>query len=67
MNALQKSEEALLDKNQKEIKKIIQEELIKRYQYKEGLYKFYTQNNFEIMKAKSILENSSEYNKILKK
>ena len=67
LNALQKSEEALLDKNQKEIKKIIQEELIKRYQYKEGLYKFYTQNNFEIMKAKSILENSSEYNKILKK
>lgn len=67
MNALQKSEEALLDKNQKEIKKIIQEELIKRFQYKEGLYKFYTLNNFEIMKAKSILENSSEYNKILKK
>ena len=67
LNALQKSEEALLDKNQKEIKKIIQEELIKRYQYKEGLYTYYTKHNFEIMKAKALLENPSEYNKILKK
>jgi carboxyl-terminal processing protease len=67
LSALQKSEAALLDKNQKEIKKILQEELIKRYQYKEGLYKYYTKNNFEIMKAKLLLENNSEYNKILKK
>lgn len=67
LNALQKSEEALLDKNQREIKKIIQEELIKRYQYKEGLYTYYTKHNFEIMKAKALLENPSEYNKILKK
>ncbi len=67
LNALQKSEAALLDKNQKEIKKIIQEELIKRYQYKEGLYKYYTKNNFEIMKAKMLLENRLEYDKILKK
>jgi carboxyl-terminal processing protease len=67
LQALQKSEEALLDKNQKEIKKLIQEELIKRYQYKEGLYNYYTKNNTEIMKAKLLLENPSEYNKILKK
>ena len=36
------------DKNQKEIKNLIQEELIKRYQYQEGLYQFYLKNNFEI-------------------
>ncbi|WP_395054175.1 S41 family peptidase [Flavobacterium sp.] len=63
--ALQKSEESLLDKNQKEIKKLMLDEIIKRYQYKEGLYQFYTKNNFEIGKAKEILANTSEYTKIL--
>lgn len=63
--ALQKSEEALLDKNQKEIKKLILDEIIKRYQYKEGLYQYYVKNNPEIAKASSILANPTEYNKIL--
>ena len=63
--ALQKSEEALLDKNQKEIKKLILDEIIKRYQYKEGLYLYYTKNNSEIAKASSVLANPLEYNKIL--
>lgn len=65
MAALQKSEEALLDKNQKEIKKLILDEIIKRYQYKEGLYLYYTKNNSEIAKANAILANPTEYNKIL--
>lgn len=65
MAAIKKSEEVLLDKNQKEIKKLILDEIIKRYQYKEGLYKYYTKNNAEIIKATAILANSSEYNKIL--
>ena len=65
MAALQKSEEALLDKNQKEIKKLILEEIIKRYQYKEGLYLYYTKNNAEIAKANAILANPIEYKKIV--
>lgn len=65
MAALQKSEEALLDKNNKEIKKLILDEIIKRYQYKEGLYQYYTKNNVEIAKANAILANPTEYNKIL--
>ena len=63
--ALQKSEEALLDKNQKEIKKLILDEIIKRYQYKEGLYQYYTKNNEEIARATALLANTIEYNKIL--
>ncbi len=65
--ALQKSEDVLLDKNKKEISKLIQDELITRYQYKEGLYQFYTKNNSEIIKATALLANTAEYNKILKK
>ncbi|MES2545320.1 MAG: S41 family peptidase [Bacteroidota bacterium] len=66
LTALKKSEENLLNKNEKEIKKLILDEIIKRYQYKEGLYLYYIKNNFEITKATGILNNSSEYNKILK-
>jgi carboxyl-terminal processing protease len=65
MAALQKSEEALLDKNQKEIKKLILDEIIKRYQYKEGLYLYYTKNDAEIAKANAILANPVEYKKIV--
>jgi carboxyl-terminal processing protease len=64
--ALQKSEETLIDKNQKEIKNLIQDEIIKRYQYKEGLYLYYIKNNVEIKKSVLILSNSIDYNKILK-
>jgi carboxyl-terminal processing protease len=65
MVAVQKSEEVLLDKNQKEIKKLILDEIIKRYQYKDGLYQYYTKNNVEIIKAAALLANTAEYNKIL--
>ena len=65
MATIQKSEESLLDKNQKEIKKLLLDEIIKRYQYKEGLYQYYIKNNPEIAKANALLSNPSEYKKIL--
>ncbi|KAF2334657.1 S41 family peptidase [Flavobacterium ginsenosidimutans] len=64
--ALEKSESTLLDKNQKEIKNMILEELIKRYQYQEGLYQYYLKNNSEIKRAVSVLNNQTEYKTILK-
>ena len=56
----------MIDKNQKEIKNLILDEIIKRYQYKEGLYQYYTKSNLEIKRAVSLLNNTAEYNKILK-
>jgi carboxyl-terminal processing protease len=64
--ALQNSENNLLDKNQKEIQKLIVDEIIKRYQHQEGLYQYYLKNNSEIKKATSVLNNSTEYKHILK-
>lgn len=64
--ALQKSENVLLDKNQKEIKNLMINEIIKRYQYQEGLYQYYIKNNTEIKKAITVLSNKTEYNAILK-
>ena len=66
LTAIQKSEENQLNKYQKEIKSLILDEIIKRYQYKEGLYKYYINNNTEVKKALSVLENSTEYKRILK-
>ncbi len=66
LTALQKSENNLLDKNQKEIKNLIVDEIITRYQYQEGLYQYYLKNNSEIKKAISVLNSSSEYKTILK-
>jgi carboxyl-terminal processing protease len=66
LTALKKSESNLLDKNQKEIKNLIQEELIKRYQYQEGLYQFYLKNNVEIKRAVQVLNSPMEYKSILK-
>jgi carboxyl-terminal processing protease len=53
--------------NKKEIIKLLYDELIIRFQYRDGLYLNYTQNNTEINKAKTILNNELEYKKILKK
>ena len=66
LSALQKSEENQLEQNKKEIKNLILDEIIKRFQYKEGLYLYYTKNNSEIKKAIGILNNQLEYNNILK-
>ncbi|HKJ49688.1 MAG TPA: S41 family peptidase [Christiangramia sp.] len=55
-----------LDDKKPEIVSLLTDEIIKRYFYKEGLYEYYTDNNPEISKAKSILNNPSEYAKILK-
>ncbi len=67
LSAVQKSEEKELAAHKEEIKQLITDELIKRYQYKEGLYKYYLANNTEIKKATALLANPTEYSKILKK
>jgi carboxyl-terminal processing protease len=64
--SIQKTEEALLDQQQKEILRLITDELIVRYLYKEGLYTYYLTENAEIKKATSILNNLESYHKFLK-
>ncbi|HTG65612.1 MAG TPA: S41 family peptidase [Flavobacterium sp.] len=63
---VQKSEANQLDNHQEEIKDLILEEIIKRYQYQEGFYQYYMKANSEIKKAVNILNNTAEYKNILK-
>ena len=67
LTALQKSEEKELNAHKAEIRQLMLDEIIKRYQYKEGLYRYYTTSNPEILKSVTLLGNSSEYNKYLTK
>lgn len=63
---IKQSEEAEITKYKNEIIKQIEEELIIRNQYREGLYSSYTEKNTEIKKAKEVLNNLAEYKSILK-
>ncbi|RZL97169.1 MAG: peptidase S41, partial [Pedobacter sp.] len=67
LSALQRSEEKELNAHKQEIKQLMIDELIKRYQYKEGLYKYYTASNTEITKSTALLNDPAQYNKILMK
>jgi len=67
LTALQRSEDKELNLHKAEIKQLMLDELIKRYQYKEGLYKYYTTSNAEIKKSAALLNNTTEYNKVLLK
>lgn len=66
-SSLQKAEEAEIDKSKAEIINLLKDEIIKRFQYKEGLYQYYTKNSSEIKRATQLLNNIGEYNKILVK
>lgn len=65
LTAVQKSEETMIDKNAKEIKNLLLDEIIKRYQYKEGLYQYYIKNNAEVKKAVTLLNDKTAFSKIL--
>jgi carboxyl-terminal processing protease len=65
--AIQKTEDVEVDKNKAQILELLRDEIIKRFQYKEGLFQHYLKNNSEIKKATLLLNNTPEYNKILKK
>ena len=52
--------------NKEQLKTLLENEIIKRYFYREGLYKYFLAHNSEVKKAVSILTNPSEYNGYLK-
>ncbi len=64
--ALQAYKLSAIDGNKVQLKSLITDEIIKRYFYSEGLYRYYTANNSEIKKALSILNNPSQYAGILR-
>jgi len=65
LSAIKDAKEEDLDEKQPEIVSLLTDEIIKRYFYQDGLYNYYITENPEILKAKEILNTSSQYQKIL--
>lgn len=57
---------AALDKYQDQIRKNLEDEIIKRYFYRKGLYTYYLNHDDAIMAATELLGNTGKYNGILK-
>lgn len=55
-----------LDTFKKEIKKSLEDEIIKRYFYRKGLYDYYLTHDEATLAATELLSNASKYNDILK-
>ena len=51
--------------NRTQLKTLLENEIIKRYFYREGLYKYFLANNTEVKRANQILNNPSTYNEFL--
>lgn len=64
---IQKGKINALDKYQNEIQKNLEDEIVKRYFYRDGLYQYYLSNDDAILAAAELLDNSSKYNGILGK
>ncbi|RLJ63353.1 carboxyl-terminal processing protease [Lacinutrix venerupis] len=54
-----------VDDNKSQLMSLLNDEIIKRYVYREGLYEYYKLHNKEIKKATEILANPIKYNSYL--
>ena len=63
--AVNRGKISALDSYQKEITKKLEDEIIKRYFYRNGLYTYYLSHDEAIVSAKSLLNDSAKYNSIL--
>jgi carboxyl-terminal processing protease len=63
---IKKAKEGMLVANKKEIVTLLSDEILKRYFYREGMYKYHLNHSPEIIEAVSVLKNESRYQKILK-
>ena len=65
VKALNDYKNSAIDDNKAKLSSLLTDQIIKRYFYSEGLYDYYTANNLEIKTALELLNNPTEYKKIL--
>ena len=66
LNEIEISKKEGVKQKKTEISNLLADEIVKRYFYREGLYKHYVLQNPEILRAKEILNNKQAYTEILK-
>lgn len=65
LTEIEKSKFDALDKYQKGIQKKLEDEIVKRYFYREGLYQYYLTHDEAILAATELLSNEGKYSAIL--
>lgn len=65
--AIERTKDKELDKNAAEIKRLLLQELLLRYGYRTAFYDYVSTKYSDVLKAQQIVNNPTEYNKILKK
>ncbi|SHJ74779.1 carboxyl-terminal processing protease [Arenibacter nanhaiticus] len=63
---MDKSKVSALDTYKKEIHKNLEDEILKRYFYREGLYEYLLKNDEAIMAATALLNDAAKYREILR-
>lgn len=64
--SMHKGKTDALDRYRAEIKKNLEDEILKRYFYRNGLYEFHLTNDEAILAATALLQDDSKYNEILR-
>ncbi len=65
MQSLEELKNKAVDENKAQLSSLIENEIIKRYFYREGLHEYYLAHNVEIKTATEILSNINKYNSYL--
>ncbi|MEJ2583598.1 MAG: S41 family peptidase [Robiginitalea sp.] len=63
--AVEKQKMEALDKHSAEIRKLLEDEIIKRYFYREGLFEYYLDHDPSILAARELLSSPSKYRETL--
>ncbi len=66
MQTIDRAKETVLDTKIPEIKSLIEDEILKRYFYREGMYTYHLSHSEVVLKAIEILNDTKKYHKILK-
>ena len=65
LNEIERSKETALDSYQNSIQKNLEDEIVKRYFYREGLYNYYLKKDEAILTARAVLADQEKYSEIL--
>ena len=65
--AIDRSKDKELDKQKEEIKRLLYQELLLRYGYRNAFYDYVSSKYSDVSKAMQLVNTPAEYNKILKK
>jgi carboxyl-terminal processing protease len=63
--AVEKQKMEALDRHSAEIQKLLEDEIIKRYFYREGLFEYYLDHDPSILAARELLSNPAKYRQTL--